>query len=391
MKKFLIALTLLSFATFFQAKAENDGSVKPNYELAERFSQKKIFKMVHSTMVNPHWFENSDRFWYSYKTSSGTKFYIVDPARKSKKEMFDLDKLAAELTLITRDPMDALHIPMQNMQLREDRYFTFEIQSKMKIAKKDDKGEEIKGETEFKKFYFSYDLETEKLSEVKEDDLEKDFPYWANVSPDGKTVLFAKGFDLYYMDMDNLKKAIKDDKDSTIVEHRLTDDGTMEFSYSWSTYTYDKEELEEAMENRIPAYGCWSADSKYFAMTRTDFSMVKDLWVIDVLSQPRPRLEAYKYQMPGEENSVDHRYVFNMETKEKKEISTSKYAQQEVRQIAQEVPVNIPSNDQRSIWLGDENGFYVNRVSRDLKRNDLCYVDIQADTCREIIHEELNT
>ena len=37
-----------------------------NYNLAERFSQKKVGQMVYSTRITPNWFAGSDRFWYSY-------------------------------------------------------------------------------------------------------------------------------------------------------------------------------------------------------------------------------------------------------------------------------------------------------------------------------------
>ena len=42
-------------------------------------------------------------------------------------------------------------------------------------------------------------------------------------------------------------------------------------------------------------------------------------------------------------------------------------------------------------WLGDNNGFYINRLSRDLKRMDVCRVDVGADSVRTIISERMNT
>lgn len=59
---------------------EGPGRVRPNYELAERFSQKKIDQMVHSTSVNPHWFKDSDKFWYEWEDTQGKHYYIVDAA-----------------------------------------------------------------------------------------------------------------------------------------------------------------------------------------------------------------------------------------------------------------------------------------------------------------------
>ena len=42
-------------------------------------------------------------------------------------------------------------------------------------------------------------------------------------------------------------------------------------------------------------------------------------------------------------------------------------------------------------WLGDDNGFYFYRTSRDLKRIDLCRAEIQQDTALTVIEERLNT
>ena len=58
---------------------------KANYRLAERFSPEKMKKMVFSTTVNPNWLATGDRFWYSYKTSESTNYYLVDLDKKTKK------------------------------------------------------------------------------------------------------------------------------------------------------------------------------------------------------------------------------------------------------------------------------------------------------------------
>ena len=84
---------------------------KPNYDLASRFSTKNVAKMVHSTNVYPNWLKNGNRFWYQYKTTEGSKYYIVDADKREKKELFDNDKMASWLTEITKDPYDGKHLP----------------------------------------------------------------------------------------------------------------------------------------------------------------------------------------------------------------------------------------------------------------------------------------
>ena len=116
MKKILPLLALaltLSAAAQQPRKAEPQKVTKANYELASRFSQKRVGQLVYSTRITPNWFANSDRFWYSWKTAQGTKYYLVDPATGKKSEIFDMDKLAMQITEITRDPYDAQHLPLQ--------------------------------------------------------------------------------------------------------------------------------------------------------------------------------------------------------------------------------------------------------------------------------------
>ena len=96
MKKiFLVAfLALCSFAY-----AQQTPVTKANYDLAERFSAKKVGNMVFSTEVRANWFKNSDKFWYSYKTTNGTKYYIVDPVTASNGSFVIADISAASLPI----------------------------------------------------------------------------------------------------------------------------------------------------------------------------------------------------------------------------------------------------------------------------------------------------
>ena len=76
---------------------------KANYQLAARFSQKKQEKLLFSTIVDAHWLKKGNRFWYSYETTEGKKWYIVDPRKAEKRLMFDNARMAAELTRIIKD------------------------------------------------------------------------------------------------------------------------------------------------------------------------------------------------------------------------------------------------------------------------------------------------
>lgn len=76
--------------------------------------------MLFSTSVDPHWFKAGNCFWYEYKTGNGNVWYVVDPSAKTKRLLFDQDKLAAELTEIVKDPYTAQQLPIQKLETGED-------------------------------------------------------------------------------------------------------------------------------------------------------------------------------------------------------------------------------------------------------------------------------
>ena len=113
-------------------------TTKANYQLASRFSPKRLEKMVFSTSVDPHWLKLSDRFWYEYETPNGKNWYIVDPVKGEKKVMFDNAKLAAEITKIVRDPFDAQHLTIDSLRfVKDENWIQFEVKSTLEIEIKD--------------------------------------------------------------------------------------------------------------------------------------------------------------------------------------------------------------------------------------------------------------
>lgn len=384
----LIALALCSLAY-----AQQTPVTKANYDLAERFSAKKVAQMVFSTDVRPNWFKNSDKFWYTYKTTDGEQYYIVDPVAGTKRKIWDMGKLAAQISAITKDPFDAQHLPIQKLELvDDDKAFEFEIKTSLMVPKKQKPGEKkpAKGAKENKVFRFKWDIASGRLSDITDIEAEKDFPRWASISPDGKYAVYGKNYNLWYMDMKNLKKAVQNEKDSTIVEFQLTKDGSKEFPYAGRGMYGGNH--EEDTTKRTGAGVVWSPDSKHFALTRSDMSKVKELWVIDVLANPRPKLEGYKYQMPGEPGPKAYLYLFDFENKSSRTINIDAFKDQSVGVLRNPVTVKERYADYVPMkWMGDNGKFYFTRQSRDQKRVDLCSVDVATGECKLILHEELNT
>lgn len=379
------ALTLLAVSGMAQSRQERMVRT-PNYELAERFSAKRIGQMVFSTSVRPVWFRNGDKFLYAWKTSDGTQYYIADPKAGKTEPVFDMDKLAMQITEIMRDPFDAKHLPISNISIdpENDGILKFDIKSTKE--KTDTTGKDT---GEKLTYHFRYEIAGKKLTYDTADKKEK-YPDWANVSPDGLTGVYMKNSNLFYMDTLNLRKAAEDPKDSTLVEHRITSDGYKDFCYGINNYSGNTE--TDTTKRVFPSELVWSPDSRHIAVMRWDMAPLKDFWVINSLTQPRPTLETYKYQMPGEPGPKGHLYVFSTSDWTSRQVKINAFKDQDL--IMQ--PDVRTTDDQfdefySSRWLGDDNGFYLTRMSRDLKRMDICYVGVDSDSTRTVISERMNT
>lgn len=434
-------------------KPESDNRVqKANYDLASRWTGQKVGKMVFDTAVTPHWFESGDRFWYSYETSQGRKFYLVDPLKKSKAPLFDSAKMAAQLTSITRIPYDAQHLPITTVRMvKKDSAFQFDIsvprdadipglkKEEQAVAgsgqgnpESDDPQQQQRGGAQGagqtpppspnRTIYFEWDLATAKLTLLPDYQPPRK-TRWAAVSPDEKTIVFARGHNLFAMDADNYAKALKKDDDTTIVETQITNDGEEHFSYARRLREEEKAAYKFSDKNktpRVPAIAVfWSKDSKKFSVLRNDQRKVADLWVINSLSNPRPALETYRYGMPGETNQPQADLeVFDIASKARVKVKEDRFPDQQVSVYAA-VPTNAERERARFIqvdrsgdqdqqqqqqggappgtgvepkWLADgSDKLYFNRTSRDGKKIDVCVADTATGEVKALIEERLNT
>ncbi len=381
-------LVLLSFTVNAQFTAHQ----KANYELAARFSPKKLEKMIFSTAVDPHWMKTGNKFWYTYETTSGKKWYIVDPVKLTKTPMFDNDKLAAAITRIVKDPFDGKHMSLDNLKfVKEEQWISFEVKSTAEETKKDTT-KKATAAKEKKTFYFEYNIASDSLVELTDFKKPKAKPSWANQSPDQKWVVYAKNFNLYRMDSANLRKAIANEDDSTIVEEKLTEDGIENYGYGES-YGETNVEKTANRKKRKSVFVMWSPDAKYFTIVRTDSRNVKDLWVINSIAEPRPTLETYKYHMPGEKEAPQRELmVFEMASKKMTKINTSLFKDQEISVWAANADKRNRDDEFRPmIWLGDNTRFYFSRTSRDLKKIDICALDLTTQHVTVLVEERLNT
>jgi dipeptidyl aminopeptidase/acylaminoacyl peptidase len=397
MNKLILSAIFLFGASFaFSQQAKNQTN-QANYQLASQFSPTKIRKMVFSTSVSPTWLKNSGRFWYSYADTKSRNWYIVDPARRTKTRIFDNADLAAKLSLLTKDPYDAQHIELRNLKFSNDeKTIRFEVTSTRDTVKSAKERRDLKVKTDTLKkkvYYLEYNLQNRGLVEINDSLKPKEHPSWASFSPDTSVVVFAKGYNLYWMDRNNYRKAQDDEKDSTIVEHQLTEGGVKDYVWGGGSYSEaDTSSEDRIMKERKSVRVLWSPNGKNFILTRKDSRNLRSLWVIDNVGGTRPILETYKYQMPGEVDSTNQElYLFDFAKKTHKLIDVSAFKNQQIGLWSAKLPKAVIEDEPRVLtWLGNNEAFYIHRTSRDQKKIDILRVDLNGKV-NVLIEERSNT
>ncbi|MGJ8733732.1 MAG: DPP IV N-terminal domain-containing protein [Cellulophaga sp.] len=410
-KKMALLLLFAVCTTVTFAQEETSNVPTPNYRQAAKFSPDNLRKIVHSTTVRPNWLKKGNRFWYQYKTTEGANFYLVDADRGTKTKLFDNAKMAKWLTLITKDPYDAKHLPRLNFKfVKNETAIRFRVTSKEKVDVVEDKKDDKKNDTiskdstkakapkkapkkENKVYYLEYKLGGNGLTIINNKKEDENRKRWANISPDSTVVLFSKQNNLYWMDKANYLKAVKDEKDTTIVEHQWTKDGVENYSYGGGSWGENNETKEEKKDDRKGIRGYWSHDSKKFVYQRSDSRDLKDLWVINSVAKKRPTLETYKYHMPGEkEFSKPEILVFDIPSKEMLTVKLDTTIQQSIDIYnAPTKKMNYSDDFRPTLLLSKKGKIYFSSTSRDRKKVTVNVADINTGDVKTLIKEELNT
>ncbi len=396
-----------------------------NFKLAGRFAPYVARELTYSTSVAPRWIGETDQFWYQWENSDGTYYYIVDPARSTKRQIFDNDRIAAELTRITKDPFDGQHLPIRNIQFIDENTIQFEVPSTVDEDIPDDEaetGDEQEDEeqerparpkTRKKVFHFEYDVASQTLRELEDFEQPRSHPGWASVSPDSSMVVYSKQCNLYSMGWDDYmsivearhkktgEKADSAEMKIEVDETQITTDGEEWYCYGSRGRGQNDDETEKEWDKRQGAGVTWSHDSRFFALTRQDQREVEDLWVIHAVGNKRPQLETYKYALPGEENvGVMELLAYDTDAGEMKKIDDDPWKDQRMGLYSDPTPMGDrfaarsgEDNEPRiRRWLSsNSNELYFYRRSRDQHRVDVLVADPATGAVRTVIEERLNT
>ena len=295
----LLAVSLFAPALLAQSQP------KANWTLAERYSSSSLRSAIYSTSVAPRWLGETDSMFYNWRDSNGSRFYLVVPQSRTKKPLFDHAKLASALSELHRRPYDAHNLPFNSINFTKDhKAFRFNVDTSR----------------------YEWTLATEtlkRLPRLNRDSIPLDEERevggggqgrgggagafagaqgnWRNWSPDSTAFVFARDHNLYFVEVG---------KTDTI---QISTDGERNYSFGFRDTAQvqqddddddqDRQErTERSRDPRVRPNVTWSPDSRAFFVTRNDSRKVKDLYLVNVLANPRPTLMQYRYAMPGEEN-----------------------------------------------------------------------------------------
>ena len=330
LKKPSSVIIFILFSVFVNAQ-------KADFKAAEKFRAENLTPKYGDLSVDANWIEGSDVFWYSYKTSTGKNFYIVNSPAKSKKLMFDSKFMAAELRKLTLHPYNDLDLPICDLKFihKSTSRFVFKVDS----------------------LRFLYDIASQKLSPYTQSS-KKFRPKWATFSPDSTMIAYCKNSNLYVMKIN--------DKDST--ETQLSTDGECFHNFAFNP--------EDTCRNRkIKANVVWFNNSKKLYIERIDERKVKDLYVIDVLAEPRPKLETYKYSMPGDAYVPQTELIiFDVAKKKRIDVDIKKWKDQTIK-----VEWSSQKYDDKLIFI---------RKDRLLKNLDVCLANTETGEVKVLFNEE---
>ena len=313
-----------------------NGQQKANYKLAERYKKHEIVGVSGNSMaIYPEFINDSDRFWYSFSDSNGKRYYYVDPAKKLKRLLFDNDELVAQISKETRKAYNSKDLSLQSIEFdKKERSFTFEFDG----AK------------------YRYTVKTGKVEKIDSLQPWSGRESWMKYSPDSLYILYCKNHNLYVMG--------NKDKGQDSTEVQLTFDAEKNFTFA--------KEMDDS-DGEVETVAEWFKDSKKIYAVREDARKVKDLYLVNSLSQPRPTLKAYKYDMPGDkEISQSELLVIDVETKKITKFNIDRWQDQyfEVLYVSK-----------------DSERIYFERTNRAYNEKELCVINVLTGEVKVLIHE----
>jgi dipeptidyl aminopeptidase/acylaminoacyl peptidase len=225
-----------------------------DYARAERFLGANAAPLVTGVGVRPTWLGDG-RFWYRTTVPTGSAFFVVDPVRRTREAVFDQARLASALAAATGGRVEGSNLPFQSFELAKDnRSIAVTVRNRR------------------------WTCDLQRYSCAPTDTTAAAAPRNSSVSPDGRWAVFIREYNLWAKDL------------TTGRETALTTDGVKDFGYATNNAGWTHS------DNPVVT---WSPDSRQLATFQHDGRGVRDMYLVST-NVGSPRLEAWKYPLPGD-------------------------------------------------------------------------------------------
>jgi len=262
MRLFFAASLLTGFACFAQTTF-----TAADYAHAEQFMSYNTSPLVYGAGVRPTFIGGSDRFWYRVTRESGSEFILVDPEKGTRAPAFDHARLAATLSALTGAKYEPGKLPFQTIEFTPDAVavlFTAAgkgYQCTVDGAKCENSANAPRGGGR---------------GGGGRGGLARTLD---SPSPDKKKTAFIRDYNLWVRDV------------ATRKETQLTTDGVKDYGYATDNAGWIRSDRPILL---------WSPDSKKIATYQQDQRGVGEMYLVNT-SVGHPKLEAWKYPLPGDE------------------------------------------------------------------------------------------
>ena len=233
-----------------------------DYANAEKFMAYNVNPLAYKGQVNAQALDD-DRFWYRDVDDRGINYVVIDPAKGTRGQLFDAEKLAKALKAATEQKAasDAHHLLLSDISMT-DHSLTFSS----------------RGEA------FQCDLGTDAYScrviyGGPPRNGEAPLPPMT-LSPNGKLGAFIRDWNLWVRDL------------TTGSETQLTTDGVKDFGYATDNAGWKHSDASILL---------WSPDSKKIATFQQDQRKDGEEYLVAV-TNTHPELKAWKYPLVGDKD-----------------------------------------------------------------------------------------
>jgi dipeptidyl aminopeptidase/acylaminoacyl peptidase len=341
--KFALMAALAVAATSISSSAQQILTAA-DYQRAEKFMGYNTSPLVFHN-VRPHWLPD-DRFWYRNVGPDGSEFVLYDAAHATRQPAFDHAKIAAALSAAAGKTCDAAHLPFMSFEFSPDGHsISFDVQAK----------------------HWTCDVQGSHCAADTKPEDHAASPRVESLSPDSKSAAFIRDFNLWVRDV------------ATSKETQLTTDGVKDFGYATDNAGWIHSDRAVLL---------WSPDSKKIATFQQDQRGVGEMYLVET-KVGHPKLEAWKYPLPGDEVvTTIQRVIINLDGP--KVIRLQLPPDQHRSTICDDVQCR--GGEWADVeWSADAAHLAFVSTSRDHKREQLRVADAATGAIRDVLDETAAT